>query len=188
MGWLYYNSICYKPNGDVDRKKEIESGFNKGYTPLKSSMVGSVYYGAIRDDKTGEVFGYIALTSSDKRGGYNFGYKSMDETCLPYENKCPLSILNLLTPTDNERANAWRKSCHRYHEQKKSPTSFSNLPIGTKVVWTIPHDYFSGGKKGEKIELIKTKHERGRAFWYSSKGNWRTNPKYVNMNDCVVIV
>ena len=155
---------------------------------LKSSMVGTVYYGAIKKDSTNEVSGYVALTSSDKRQGYNFGYKSMDETYGPYQHKCPLAILNLLTPTDNEFANEWRKRCREYHEQKKSPNDFSNLPIGTKVIWTIPHEHFSGGSKGERIELVKVKRgKKGRAYWYSHAGGWHTNPKYVNMSDCVIV-
>ena len=187
MGWLYYNSVNLKPNGQVDRKKEIDGGFSEGYTVIKSVMVGSVYYGAIRKDGTGEVFGCVCLTSSDKKGGFNFGYKSMDETCGPYEKKCPLSILNLLTPTDDEWANEWRKQCRAYHKQQKSPTSFKNLPIGTKVIWTVPHDHFAGGNRGDKIELTKTKHGRGHAYWYNSRGNWRTKPIYVNMNDCLIV-
>ena len=50
MGWTFYNSTHYKPNGSVDRKTELESGFVEGYTVLKSSMVGTVYYGAIKKD------------------------------------------------------------------------------------------------------------------------------------------
>ena len=41
----------------------------------------------------------------------NFGLKYLDETCGPYAFDCPESILNLLTPTDNEYANNWRKQC-----------------------------------------------------------------------------
>ena len=89
MGWLFYDSVYFKPNGQVDRKKEIENTFSEGYTVVKSTMVGSVYYGAVKKDATGEIFGYVALTSSDKKGGCNFGYKSMDETCGPSERKCP---------------------------------------------------------------------------------------------------
>jgi len=187
MGWLFYNSAHLKPNGQVDKKKEIESGFGEGYSVVKSAMVGSVYYGAIKKDATGEIFGYICLTSSDKKGGHNFGYKSMDETCGPNESKCPLSILNLLTPTDSKWANEWRERCRAYHEQQKSPTSFKNVPIGTKVLWTVPHDHFEGGKKGEKIELKKVKYGRSHAYWYNSKGNWRVRPNYVNISDYEII-
>jgi hypothetical protein len=187
MGWLFYNSTNLLPNGEVERKKEIDEGFSDGYTVLKSSIVGTVYYGAIKNNTTGDVFGYVCLTSSDKRRGYNFGYKSMDETCGPNESKCPLSILKLLTPTDSKWANEWRERCRNYHEQKKSPTAYKNLPIGTKVIWTVPHNHFNRGKKGEKIELEKARASKGPSYWYNRAGNWRTNPKHVNMSDCEIV-
>ena len=79
MGWTYYNSTHLKPNGEVDRKKELDNEFRNDYTVLKSTMVGTTYYAAVKKEATGEVFGYVALTSSDKRGGYNFGYKTVAE-------------------------------------------------------------------------------------------------------------
>ena len=187
MGWLFYDSVYFKPNGQVDRKKEVDNCFGEGYTVVKSTMVGTVYYGAVKKGATGEIFGYIVLTSSDLKGGYNFGCKSMDETCGPAESKCPLSILKLLTPTDNEWANEWRNRCRTYHKQQKAPTSFKNLPVGTKVLWTIPDNRFSGGNKGDIIELTKVRNGKCHAYWFSSKGNWRTKPKYVNMSDCEIV-
>lgn len=187
MGWTFYNSIHIRPNGTVDRKKEVDNEFTReGLTVLKSTMVGTVYYGAIKQEKTGVVFGLVVLTSSYKKGGYNFGYKNIDETCGPVEDRCPLSILNLLTPTDYKHANDWRERCREYHKQKKSPTSFANLPVGTKVIWTIPYEYFSVGSKGDKVELVKKKLGRGHAYWYNPRGNWRIRPKYVDMVDCVI--
>ena len=187
MGWTHYNSTYLKPNGEVDRKKELDSEFRNDYTVLKSAMVGTTYYAAIKKEATGEVFGYVALTSSWKKGGYNFGYKSMDETMGPNESKCPLSILSLLTETDYEYALEWRERCRRYHREKKSPNSFANLPIGTKVIWTIPHDHFTGGEKGDRIELVKTRRGKGKTYWFAPNSGWRTNPKYVNMTDCEIL-
>ena len=187
MGWLFYNSNHYKPNGDVDRKKEMDSNTDEKYTVLKSTMIGTTYYAAIKYNLSEEVFGYVALTSSDKKRGNNFGYKGMDETCGPNESKCPISIINLLTPTDSEWANSWRDRCREYHFQKKSPTAFANLPIGTKIIWTIPHEHFSRGKKGERIELEKYKGAKQRACWVNWDERYRVNPKYVNMKDVEII-
>ena len=187
MGWTYYNSTHLKPNGEVDRKKEMDSEFGNDYTVLKSVMIGTTYYAAVKKEATGEVFGYVALTSSDKRDGYNFGYKGMDETAGPNESKCPQSILKLLTETDYEYAKEWRERCRRYHQDKKSPNSFANLPLGTKVIWTIPCDRFSGGNKGDRIELVKTRYGKGKSYWYATKLGWRTNPKYVGMTDCEIL-
>ena len=52
MGWTSYNAQYYK-NGTVDRKKECdeywEGGLNRGhFKVLKSTMVGSTYYAAVK--------------------------------------------------------------------------------------------------------------------------------------------
>jgi len=187
MGWVFYDSHYYKSNGKVDRKKEIDSKFNENDTVVKSAMVGSTYYAAIKNTNTNEVFAYIALTSQDDRHGFNFGYKDMDETCGPYESKCPNSILKLLSPTTNEWALQWREKCREYHIQKKSPGLFSSLPLGTKIIWTIPSDNFTGGEKGEKQELIKLKFGHRHACWYNQKEGWRTNSRNVNSKDYVIV-
>ena len=188
MGWIFYDSIHLKPNGSVDRKKEMDSGFDNGHMVVKSAMVGSVYYAAIKKESTNDVYGFVALTSSDKKGsGFNFGYKDMDETCGPYEYKCPLSILNILTETDNEYAQGWRAKCRKYHEDRKSPNHFRSLPFRAKVIWTVPHGNFSGYRKGDRVELIKSKSRGEHAYWYSLGDRWRINPKYVDMDDYEIV-
>jgi len=191
MGWSFYDASHYMINGEVDRKAELDNTFSDNYTVVKSSMVGTTYYAAVHCKKTDEVFGYAALTSSDKKGsGYNFGYKGMDETCGPNERKCPLSILRLLTPTDHEYAISWREGCRDYAiaraAERKNPMSFKNLPIGATVLWTCPHERFSAAKKGEQVVLKKIQY-RSRAVWYCPAGNWRTKPSNINMDDCVLL-
>jgi len=192
MGWLFYDSLHYKLNGDVDRKKECDSLFGERYTVLKSVMVGTVHYAAIKNNETNSVIAAITLTSADKKGGYNFGYKGMDEGCGPCEAKCPKSIFNLLTPTDNDFANSWRERCREYHaqadEQKKSPLAFHKMPVGTKVTWTVPNDRLSSFNEGEKVVLEKRKRSaRDRAFWLCSSRFVRIAPKYVNISDIELI-
>jgi hypothetical protein len=187
MGWTFYDSHFTKPNGEVDRKAELDSGFADQYTVVKSAMVGTVYYAAIKDNNSQEVFAWIALTSSDKHGGCNFGYKGGDEGFGWNEARCPASIIKLLSPTDNKSAMDWRMRCIENAASKKSPDRFGNLPLGTRIVWTIPNERFTGGKMGEKLELIKARIGRGHAYWYCPAGNWRTNPKNVNMKDCVIL-
>ena len=136
MGWTFCNAANYKLNGDVGRKKEVDSSFSGNYTLIKSAMVGTTHYAAARQESTGAVIAFITLTSSDKKGGYNFGYKDMSEDMGPCEATCPKSILKLLTPTDSEYANAWRERCRAYHEKAKSPFSFiapssANLSSGS---------------------------------------------------------
>ncbi len=153
MGWTFYNSYNYK-NGKVDRKAECDSlntwdnESSKGKI-LKSTMRGSVYYAALeitnKKENDSKVVGIVYLTSSDLRNGYNFGYKDMDESELPGYYDCPLNIIDLLSPTNNELAIEWRNKCI---EQRKKPKSWlKELKIGDSIIYTTP--------KGDKVRLIK---------------------------------
>lgn len=182
MGWTSYHAEHYKSNGTIDRKAECDAyfleGLNRGhYEVLKSAMVGSVYYAAVRcltryvgKDDNGKaiyedaeglpVWAAVFLTSTNAKDYFNFSYKDMDETMGPCERSCPVSILKLLSPTDSEWANEWRTACYRKAEQKKSPTSLSNLPIGSKIQYTRGD--------GEIVELVKcaAAYQFKRPFWY----------------------
>lgn len=152
MGWTSYNARYYK-NGKIDRKREMDSyfieGLNEGfYEIVKSAMVGSVYYAAIRqlmrcvkaDNERGydrvaipeneqRVHGVVMLTQVDMSDYYNIAYKDISEDMGPYESKCPVSIIKALSPTTNENALAWRQRCIDYAKTK----GVRNLPIGTII-------------------------------------------------------
>ena len=118
MGWLYRNACFFDKHGKVNRKAECNSRFDSSRCEvLKSMMVGTVYYAAVRSKADGHVFGSVFLTSA--RDG-SFGYKAMDETVGPCERRCPDSILDLLSPTDDEWSNEWRKDCRAYNAQKRA--------------------------------------------------------------------
>ena len=120
MGWAFYNASNYKPNGRVDRKKEADETFSEHYTVIESVMVASVHYAAIKNERTGAVSAAVTLTATANRGsGSNFGYKGMSENMGPSDAKCPISILELLTPTDDEYAIKWREKCYAYHSNTK---------------------------------------------------------------------
>lgn len=95
---------------------------------LKSAMRGSVYYAAVEFNvkETGEkkVSAMVIRTQSDKG---SFAYKEMSEVCNPYYYDCPVGILKLLTPTENEHAIAWRSGCDQVRKEK---TSKSFDPLG----------------------------------------------------------
>lgn len=67
----------------------------------------------IRPDGSREVWAAVFLLDfkPSARDGLTFGYKDMDESMGPNANRCPAKILDLLTPTDREYANAWRERC-----------------------------------------------------------------------------
>ena len=80
---------------------------------VKSCMVGTTYYAAVRRKDDGVVYAVVALTQMEEG---EFGFKDMSEICGPIEEKCPIGILKLLSPTDNKLAQEWRKKCFENHE------------------------------------------------------------------------
>lgn len=183
MGWTSYHADYYK-NGKVDVKKEMdmmwtqeEREYNLPPEPkhypklevLKSSMVGSTYYAAVKStntkEKTEEVFAVICLTSVNNKDYFNFSYKCMDETAGPYQDKCPKSILNLLTPTHDEYAFAWRMRCWEYHLKKKEKKTIATLPINSCIKFIDNND--------RVVELIKMhpNHQFKRPWWKVFKIN-----------------
>ena len=182
MGWTGIHATHYNKRG-IDRKAECDAYFMEGlnrsnYEVLKSAMVGSVYYAAVKalkrygdKNENGErtivdvpvdeqqVFAVVFLTSVNNKDHFNFSYKDMDETCGPYQCDCPKGILDLLTPTDSEFANNWRERCYANLEKKKDKNSLSKLPIGSVIKYT--------DHNGKEITLYK--HPAGyqfkRPFW-----------------------
>lgn len=195
MGWTSYRATHYKPtkNGrlTIDRKAECDAyfleGLNSGYYEvLKSAMVGSTYYAAVKPlkkyggkDANGNdvhidiqeneqrVFAAIFLTSTDMTDYYNFSYKDMDESCGPHQTDCPKGILDLLTPTESEWANEWRKACYENLQKKKDKNSLGKLPVGTILKVTLPFDtkYHA---KGAVVTLTKRKDWNNRSHWYAN--------------------
>ena len=187
MGWTSMHATHYK-NGKVDRKAECDAYFmedlNRGYYDvIKSSMVGSTYYAAVKplkkygkdvdgnkiivDIPTNEqrVFGVVMLTSTDSKDYYNFSYKDMDESMGPCYYDCPKGVLDLLTPTDNEWANNWRTKCREKLEKKKNANALNKLPVGTIIQVTMPFDTKYYGE-GDVVKLRKDKN------WGSNRTSW----------------
>ena len=199
MGWTSQRATHYKWVGKgikrsyvVDRKAECDAyfmeGLNRGYYDvLKSSMVGSVYYAAVKhlqryskdadgnkiivDIPTNEqqVFGAVFLTSTDIKDHFNFSYKNMDESYGPCYYDCPKGILDLLTPTDNEYANNWRTKCREQLEKKKNPNALSKLPEYTVIKVVLPFDT-QRHSKGDEITLTKRKWGRS-CKWFVNGSN-----------------
>ena len=138
MGWTSYHATNYTRRGEVDRKAECDSVFTEDgeygkWEVLKSSMCGSTYYAAVkRTMPSGKtyVFGAVCLTTVDSKDYFNFSYKDMSEDMGPGDCKCPVSILDLLSPTENEYALEWRRRCR---ENAKGKNSLGRLPVGSVI-------------------------------------------------------
>lgn len=188
MGWTSFNAEFYKRNGQIDRKKEMDkryeqeehdgSDFKGGichypqFKVLKSAMIGRIYYAAVEitnsKENTREVFGAVAITCTNMKDYYNFSYKDMEETMEPYYYDCPKGILDLLTPTDNENANTWRKKCRNKLKLKKERKTISTLPVGSIIKFKRYN--------GEIVELIKHEpaYQYSRSFWFDGTYHWKT--------------
>ena len=175
MGWTFYHVDAW--NGKIDRKAECDALYtwNNEQTGdscrvLKSSMVGSTWYGACERTRPNEkpyVFAGVCLTSVDRRAGFDFGYKDMDESEGPCERECPVSILNLLSHRDDEWALEWRTACRdnaaKKAAAKKDPNNLQNLPLGAKI--TVQ-------KRGQDIVLEKGRiSNRKNPVWISRAEN-----------------
>lgn len=190
MGWTSYCAETRYKNGKsyIDRKAECDKIFNDDmvtwgddhkvigkFEVLKSSMVGSTYYAAVKKTKfatetepeLSKVFAAICLTSTNMKDYYNFAYKDMDETVGPYQCDCPKGILDLLSPTDNEYALQWRQACRDNLAAKKKPNALNKLPVGTIIQVTMPFDtkFF---RTGQEVKLQK------RTKWSSNRTEWLT--------------
>lgn len=180
MGWTSYHVSPVYKNGKrvIDRKAECDNTCNwtdrdesgkllRKSEVLKSAMVGSTHYAAVRVTKyaadeapeSTSVYAAVTLTYVDNRYYNNFGYKDMSENMGPHQCKCPKSILDLLSPTDNEYALAWRENCRRNIEEKKNPDRPANLPIGSIIRFKR--------NDGTDVEIFKSKpmYQFKRPFW-----------------------
>ena len=172
MGWTSYHATYYKRNGSIDRKAECDAyfleGLNRGhYEVLKSAVVGSVYYAAVRNLKR-----YVGR---DENGNYIYEDAVNEPVMGPCECDCPVSILKLLSPTDSEWALKWRERCRKRAEQKKSPTALSNLPVGARIRFTYG---------GEVKELVKhpPAYQFKRPFWYNPACHQYMSAKHIPDN------
>lgn len=202
MGWTSYHATHYK-NGKIDRKAECDAyfmeGLNRGYYDiLKSSMVGSTYYAAVKplkkydndilvDIPTNEqrVFGVVFLTSTNSKDYFNFSYKDLSETCGPFSYDCPKGILDLLSPTDNEFANEWRAQCRKNLEKKRNPKALNNLPEGSVIKVILPFDTL---RHNNGDEVILTKRKWGKTCKWFANDCYFTSQLMKRLDGCYEIV
>ena len=186
MGWTWYHATERTDSGRVSPSREIRKEMRRGLGErsiiLDDAFVKGVYYAAVRDNETNEVWALVCKTGTSTKDYFDFGYKDMDEFMGPYEHDCPDCILDLLTPTDHEWANRWRKKCRERNRKEKSPSAFKNLPDGAKATWIAPK-WLSGFDEGEKLVLRKGKQnawkKRSPYVWHIEGTRWCVKPSLV---------
>ena len=189
MGWTTYRAMT-DFNGKVDRVAECNSAIefterNITQRVLKATMRGKIYYAAVERIENGarEVFAAVFITCGKpyKNAYENFGYKGMTEYSGPFYYDCPKNILNLLTPTDNEYALAWREKCRETLAKRKVGNPFKTLPYGAKIIHTRWN--------GEKVTLTKHApyYQFKTWFWYNEENNTYISKKYVTEENAEII-
>lgn len=147
MGWT-----CYRTHRSP--KEECDANINsEKLTVLKSAMVGSTYYAAVKSP-FGRVWAAVFLTSLRKG---EFCYKDMDESMGPNEAKCPIGILDLLSEPLNDHARDWRERCRKHAANKNHAAS---LRVGMRIELEHPLK-FTDGKVRTRFEITTERH-RGR--------------------------
>lgn len=147
MGWLYMYSL----DGHKTPKAYLDNQLTYSNERVTSKVLDSAsklgaYYAAVEHafpDGRRDVFAVICLVNYRKSGykdGTIFGYKDMSENMGPYEVECPLRILDLLTPTDNENANQWRQAC-RARAVKRLPKPDETFKLAHPLKFTNGQTY-----------------------------------------------
>lgn len=169
MGWSFTRAEHYKRNGSVDRKAEVDDLYTwesdqQKVSVVKSRMIGSDYYAAIKieDHEKGKITveAVMCLTAGKDPNypWFNFGYKSIPHTD---DDRCPLSIIKLLSPAEDEKETEWRKRCYEYSKKQK----LSDLPVGSVIRY----------KTWDETEIILKKmapaHQFKRTWWYKADTN-----------------
>jgi hypothetical protein len=163
MGWLSMTAGHMgghrRPKDYLDAQFSFAPDLAKerptGLRVLKSTMAGSVYYAAVeRYDASGslEVVALVCLTRWNPRAkdGYIFAYKDMDESCGPYEVRCPAAILELLTAPVNDHARQWRERCRA----RLAMTGRRKPKTGDRLVFPEPIR-FTDGYEGREFEVVR---------------------------------
>ena len=148
MGWLFMSSL----GGHRGPREYLDAEFTceqpgRSSRVLRSALVRMrTYYAAIEilvDGAEREVWGCVCLVKYNPRDpeGYIIGYKEICESMGPYETDCPVAILDLLTPTSNAYARAWRKACR---DSAAARTAKPKLRHGQLVTFAAPIRFADG--------------------------------------------
>lgn len=178
MGWTF----TYKPKG-MSVRRFFEERFNYQEADGRYGRVidcavvnlrtAYLAYEIGKPDGSREVIAVVCLLSFAPNSEYNFGYKDIEETMGPYRCDCPERILRLLTPTDSEWANEWRRKCwERVEAKKKRP----KLRKGTVIRLPEPITFRSGRRES----VFRAENPRRGLFTDRYGSRYRIPRSYLN--------
>jgi hypothetical protein len=143
---------------DVVRNDVLRFNYVTRPKILAISAVGTTVYAAVEFlNKPGsterEVTAFVVLTSRKVMRGFNFGYNAYDENAGPFEVRCPVGILDMLTPTENEQALTWRARCRSYHADKRAATKRGKGLVENDII-TFKNPLKFGSFEASRFQLL----------------------------------
>jgi hypothetical protein len=158
MGWTTKQHYGRPTRKIIDEDNTWESDEVR-VRPIKSAVVNfRTYYAALgiehKDTGKLDVIGLVVLV---ERKGDEITTKEMTEESGPCYYDCPAGILDLLSPTKNEWALAWRAAC-RIEAAKRSKAN--RIRRGDKVLFSSSYagsrEWYVAEKKGSSVLFSRT--------------------------------
>lgn len=184
MGWLFMRSL----EGHATPKAYLDHQFTYARGDLRSQVLASglvamrTYYAAVErvTPSTGarEVWALICLVRYNRRDrkGYIFGYKDMEESMGPCEDRCPARVLDLLTATDNAYARAWRARC-RARLARQAETNAKPTPRPGDVLVLSEPLLFRDGRRLDRFQAVRAPGRRRGVVFRSAAGGLYRIPR-----------
>lgn len=142
MGWLFRMEDIH----NYTRLQLVIDQVNYSCEQYTDKVVYGKQYGAVcylavktTNHVTGEsrTSGVVVLTSIRKNDTHNFGTKFISEGMGPHYYRAPKRLINMLSPTDSEFANEWRRQClenvGKSTRRSKDAALLRSLPEGTII-------------------------------------------------------
>jgi hypothetical protein len=147
MGWMSFHMV-------EPVKQWFINNYDKNVIEVLDVAIvkRNTLYAAMKKN-TGEVFCAVYLLRWS-RNDYNFSYKPMTEHVGPCEIECPLRIMKLLTPLENNDNNnfaiKWRKRVYEFWDVQKKLNSGEYLVKANEPVKFTNGLHFSYFKREGK--------------------------------------
>lgn len=173
MNWYGDNSYL---NGITDKDKKNEIINDLTWDDAKSSgrvldIAGknNIYYYAVEvfNKEANETFikGGVVLTSMQNQVLMK---NIIEEFHGPMHYDCPSRILDILTPTDNNYANSWRKKCGEYQAHKSYVGEMRRLcDKDPDALFFVKNSYTASYKNGSVFKTIAPDAVACGQLWYN---------------------
>lgn len=173
MGYTgYYAGIRNRNDLRSELERILEWG-DGNHCLVDLSISSGAGYAGIKEyfEDHFEVTAYVVRYFVRKDG--EFVYKIMHESMFPGYCDCPVRILEKLTPTNNEDANAWREACRKHNAEKseraKQAKALRDFPENTCIKWTyLP--------TGVTYTLQKIRTFSGKVLWITEDWKFKVSP------------